>query len=78
MRNERSYNSSLGPTRVGAIQTPVSVPPETRPCQPPRPRTVRVAVNGDFWRVSSDVAGTWDWVSARQHVTRVVVLTITI
>ena len=38
MRNERSYNSSLGPTRVGAIQTPVSVPPETRPCQPPRPQ----------------------------------------
>ena len=29
MRNERSYNSSLGPTRVGAIQTPVSVAPKT-------------------------------------------------
>jgi len=24
MRNERGYNSSLGPTRVGAIQTPVT------------------------------------------------------
>ena len=28
MRNERSYNSSLGPTRVGAIQTPVRARPK--------------------------------------------------
>ena len=28
MRNERSYNSSLGPTRVGAIQAPVRVGPK--------------------------------------------------
>ena len=36
MRNERSYNSSLGPTRVGAIQTPVSVAPKTaRVSRPP-------------------------------------------
>ena len=36
MRNEHSYNSSLGPTRVGAIQTPVSVAPKTaRVSRPP-------------------------------------------
>ena len=42
MRNERSYNSSLGPTRVGAIQTPVSVPQKPARVNRPGPVTARV------------------------------------
>ena len=40
MRNERSYNSSLGSTRVGAIQAPVRVGPKAARVNRPPPRSV--------------------------------------
>ena len=38
MRNEHSYNSSLGPTAIADVQTPVRGPAKTGSRQPPRPR----------------------------------------
>ena len=46
MRNERGYNSSLGPTRVGAIQTMLSDGPKSARVTVNRPGPVQSA-NGE-------------------------------